>query len=244
MRQLLLTAAAIALAAPAFAATIDLSATLRDFSDAHPDFQEGSSGVVTGLVSTSLNALGNPDFVAAPGTGKISSVASFDQWYNDVPGVNVTYPLTLTLTEGPGGIYTFSSGSFFPLDAISPPAAFEGRIHNYHFTLELGTSFTYVPGQVFSFTGDDDLWVYINDELVIDIGGVHGAASDSVDLDTLGLTAGETYSFDLFFAERQTVLSSFSIATSIVFEEAPAPATLALFGLGIAGIGLARRRAR
>ena len=242
MTKLLLTAAALAIATPAFAVTIDLGATVRDFSDAHPDFEEGSSGVVTGLVSTSLNALGNPDFVAAPGAGKISSAASFDQWYNDVPGVNIALPLTLTLTEGPAGIYTYSNGSFFPIDGLG--FGNQGRSHNYHFTLELSTAFTYVPGQMFSFTGDDDLWVYINDELVIDIGGVHAAASDSVDLDTLGLTPGETYSFDLFFAERQTVASSFSITTSIVFEEMPTPAGIALFGLGLAGIGFARSRAR
>ena len=68
---------------------------------------------------------------------------------------------------------------------------------------------------MFSFDGDDDLWVFINDELVVDLGGVHPAVSGSVDLDTLGLTIGETYDFDLFFAERHTTQSNFRIDTSI-----------------------------
>jgi len=42
--------------------------------------------------------------------------------------------------------------------------------------------------EVFTFTGDDDLWVFIDDTLAIDLGGVHGAMTQSVGLDTLGLT--------------------------------------------------------
>jgi fibro-slime domain-containing protein len=85
--------------------------------------------------------------------------------------------------------------------------------------MELHSSFTYVGGETFSFTGDDDVWVFINNELVIDLGGVHAAMSDSVDLDTLGLIVGETYDFDLFFAERHTTESNFKAETTIVLED-------------------------
>ena len=92
---------------------------------------------------------------------------------------------------------------------------------NYHFTLELHTSFTYQPGQTFHCTADDDMWVYINNQLVVDLGGVHSAVSGSVALDTLSLTPGNTYDFDLYFAERRKVSSNFQIQTSIAFFSHP-----------------------
>lgn len=117
--------------------------------------------------------------------------------------------------------------------------------HNYHFTYEINTKFTYSGGETFSFTGDDDLWVFIDDELVIDLGGVHGALSSSVSLDSLGLTVGNDYTLDLFFAERHTSASNFKIETSLLLETVPVPdggssAILILIGAGM--LSLVRRR--
>jgi fibro-slime domain-containing protein/RHS repeat-associated protein len=192
-----------------------LNATVRDFKDTHPDFEKGISGLVTGLVQNQLGPNSKPIFVGPNGRGAISSTASFNQWYNDDPTVNskTIVPVVLGETAPGSGIYSFQSNAFFPIDGQL--FGNQGRVHNYHFTLELHTNFTYRGGEVFQFTGDDDIWVFINNRLVVDLGGVHGAAAGSVNLDTLGLTPGSTYAFDFFFAERHTTESNFRLTTSI-----------------------------
>jgi fibro-slime domain-containing protein len=157
------------------------------------------------------------------------------------PTVSVSDTIAIGLTPTGLGTYTFTSGAFFPIDGLL--LGNEGRIHNYHFTVELHSSFTYVEGEIFSFTGDDDIWVFIDDKLVVDLGGVHGAVTGSVALDTLGLTLGETYDFDFFFAERHTSASSFSLTTSIEFlppddGEVPEPASVIVWSLiAVGGVG-------
>ena len=61
----------------------------------------------------------------------------------------------------------------------------------------------------------DRFWVFIDDQLVIDLGGVHGVAMQTVNIDALGLQAGVTYPLDVFHAERHTTQSNFRIDTSI-----------------------------
>lgn len=91
--------------------------------------------------------------------------------------------------------------------------------HNYHFTLESHTEFTYKEGQWFEFAGDDDVWVFINGELIADIGGVHAKKSVKVELDKLeNLIPGETYNFDLFYMERGAGESNLTIETNMNFR--------------------------
>jgi len=111
----------------------------------------------------------------------------------------------------------FNNNSFFPINGLG--FGNEGRSQNYHFTLQHGGLFKYRGGEVFRFTGDDDLWVFIDGKLVIDLGGIHQSLSRSVSLDSLGLTVGNPYRFDLFFAERQTSQSNFRMQTSILLGQ-------------------------
>lgn len=178
--------------------------------------------------------------------GGITSAASFEQWFKDVPGVNLSMPLTLTLVRNPDGKYVFddkidpeyaSLGGFFPIDGElfgnSGPAPNGGAApdHNYHFTFELHTNFTYDAdaNQVFQFIGDDDVWVFIDGKLVIDLGGVHSAKEQFVDLDRLDLVDGQTYPLSFFFAERHRTASNFRIETNLVLSTPNYPSVTAAF---------------
>lgn len=67
---------------------------------------------------------------------------------------------------------------------------------------------------MFTFVGDDDVWVFIDRQLAVDLGGIHGSIDGSVDLD-VGLVEDKLYRLDVFHAERQTQGSNFRIDTSI-----------------------------
>jgi fibro-slime domain-containing protein len=87
------------------------------------------------------------------------------------------------------------------------------RSHNYSFTTEIHTTFTYKGGETFKFTGDDDVFAFVNNQQIIDLGGIHAALSATVSMDAQGLTVGQTYPMDIFHAERHVVQSNFRMET-------------------------------
>jgi fibro-slime domain-containing protein len=173
-------------------------------------------------------------------TGGISSAESFHEWFRDVPGVNMSMPLSLTFVRQDDGSYVFDDeldpdyqqlNGFFPIDDQLLGNSGGQPDHNFHFTFELHAVFTYDADapQTFRFLGDDDVWVYVDGRLVIDLGGVHGARTQWVDLHRLDLTDGETYALDFFFAERHRTQSNFRIVTTLPLESLDPPTISALF---------------
>ncbi|MDR4471029.1 MAG: fibro-slime domain-containing protein [Nitrospira sp.] len=208
-------------------------AIYRDHKPLHPDFGCHMNGNIARptLVMPMLGNDQKPIYNPNPGpplngwsgsTPQITSGATFSQWYNTVPDVNIEILGELVLTEIMPGIYSFQSDSFYPLtdmgfgNNVTPNwsgSTFPDR--NGSFTTEIHTIFLYEPGQTFTFIGDDDVWVFIDNKLALDLGGLHPPVNGTVMLDTLGLTPGQQYKLDVFHAERCESGSNFRIDTSI-----------------------------
>lgn len=184
------------------------------------------------------------------GSGKpgFSGAANFAEWFHDVPGVNQSAALTITLDDtGTPGVYSYTNTNFFPIDnqmfGNTP-----GWDHNFHFTYEIHSLFGFHGGETLKFTGDDDVWVFINNKLAVDMGGVHAAETRSITFDpstsvSFGLIAANSYSMDLFFAERHTTQSTFNLQTNLdVGSPAVESPSVLLSFAGISVLAFARKR--
>lgn len=211
------------------------SSTVPDFENVPKADQNGNpSTTYTGpwddkeIVADQLGSDHKPVYKNASGTTLTThGKAYFDKWYRTVSGTNIAQAIPLTLTKNADGAYEYDSqsagplspgGMFFPIDdGTQYQTAFgnQGMMHNYSFTSEIHTLFTYQGGETFHFSGDDDVFVFINNNLVINLGGVHSREPADVAIDSLGLTKGGTYPLDFFHAERHMTQSNLLITTTL-----------------------------
>jgi fibro-slime domain-containing protein len=192
------------------------------------------------IVAETLGADQTPDYLNATGSSWTTHGAeAFHAWFHDVDGTNVRVEYPITLADDGKGNYGYDSQQsgtplsaggrttkkmFFPIDDgtnYATPFGNQGQDHNYSFTVEIHTVFTYHGKETFHFRGDDDVFVYINGKLAINLGGIHQAETADVNIDTLGLTVGQKYPLDFFYAERHVTESNLLITTTLELVTVP-----------------------
>ena len=208
----------------------------------HPDFETFSGMAPTLLlVKPMLDGMGRPTMdgrcaqagvtAMCPYDQQLTSTARFNEWYQDTSGVNVRVPGVLRLPRNGAGAYVYDSADqgFYPIDgkgwvaggtakevvAMADATVNDGQLHNFGFTTEIRYFFQYRGGESLAFSGDDDVWIFVNRALALDLGGLHPRSQGTLTVDqkaaALGLTVGGLYEMVLFHAERHSAGSNFKL---------------------------------
>jgi fibro-slime domain-containing protein len=213
----------------------------------NPDFNPGpsSAAVFPGMVQPVLDANGLPagaaSFQFSWGIGKwfrpwkqslLGQGSDFDRpaYANggatllavntvsyDTSYKNYVILDTLRFSYVPGspGLYEYADTGFFPLD--NRGFGSEGGKHNLAFTAAMHRTVKYVAGMVYDFQCRDDMWVFLNRKLVVDLGGLDSLRTAQLKFDLVpGLQVDSACSLDVFWTQRSGGSSNIKVSTNII----------------------------
>lgn len=144
-----------------------------------------------------------------------------------------SYKLTKVIDQN-GNQLAAAGDNFFPLDKVSRSEKSDND-HNYFFGMRYDVTFKigdYVGPLKYTFTGDDDLWVVLDgNKIVIDLGGIHDAATKTVDLwdYVKGEDKEKEHTLTILYMERGAYLSNcqmeFTLPSARISEVTNVPTT-------------------
>ena len=155
----------------------------------------------------------------------VMNASSLAGWFVNGPSTTLSKPFDLTFVSNGEGVYT--THLFVDPSGSPHSPGLEGVIP--YFTLEASGVFTYLDHDDAGYTpymivkADDDLWIFVNGQLVSDISGVQNQEVEQrIDLTRLGLSNGVDYEIKLFYAARKHNGSVMKMATNIVLQDGDA----------------------
>lgn len=211
---------------------------IKDTAAYFPFSQTTNTDLITGMVQARLDPNGRLRATTRPICGSTISdtlvecrdqANAPDKWFGPVfrgsRPMNAIVPASLEISKIVDGSFAFEDTLYFPLDTLvrlpgtSQPNPFndsskgaDSRLHNFGYCIELHGQAEIVPGAALTVKSDDDMWIFLDSNLVVDLGGQHGFMQQTLFLDRLPRPVPAAVALDIFHCDRHIDQSGLALS--------------------------------